>query len=137
MMCAFGDAETWRRLGEGMTSKLRINVLVLAAAAAAFVVPPTVLTAADGPGDPVKGEQVYAAQKCSVCHKINGKGGPSGPDLSTIGVKRDAAWLAKYLPNPAVLDPKKPPKIKMTPTKAKGQDLDDLIAYLLTLKVKK
>jgi cytochrome c2 len=91
----------------------------------------------DGPGDPVNGAKVYLAQKCNVCHKINGTGGPMGPDLSTIGLKRDAAWLAKYLPNPAVLDPKNPPKMKMTPTKVKGQELDDLIAYMVSLKVKK
>ena len=120
-----------------MKSQIRVGVWVVAVAAAACVVSPPVVTAAGGPGDPVKGAQVYVAEKCSVCHKINGTGGPIGPDLSTIGVKRDAAWLAKYLPNPVVLDPKKPPKMKMQPTKAKGQDLDDLVAYLLTLKVKK
>ena len=119
-----------------MKSKMTVSVLVVAAAAA-FVVSPTIVTAQGGPGDPAKGAKVYAALKCSVCHKINGTGGPMGSDLSTIGVKRDAAWLAKYLPNPVVLDPKNPPKMKMPPTKAKGQELDDLIAYLLTLKVKK
>ena len=112
-------------------------ILVVAAAVAAFVVSPAVITAAGGPGDPVKGAQVYATLKCNVCHKINGTGGPVGPDMSTVGVMRDAAWLAKYLPNPVVLDPKNPPKMKMPPTKAKGQDLDDLVAYMLTLKVKK
>ena len=85
-------------------------------------------------GDPVKGMKVYADQKCATCHTATGK---IGPDLSAIGTKRDAAWLAKYLVNPTTLDPKNPPKVKMQPTKAKGQDLDDLIAYLLTLKGKK
>jgi mono/diheme cytochrome c family protein len=87
-------------------------------------------------GDPVKGMKVYADQKCATCHKINGTGGPL-VDLSAIGAKRDAAWLAKYLVNPTTIDPKNPPKIKMKPTTAKGQDLDDLIAYLLSLKGKK
>lgn len=120
-----------------MKSQLSVIGLVVAVAAAAFATSPTAVTAAGGPGDPVKGAQVYATLKCNVCHKINATGGSVGPDLSTIGVKRDAAWLAKYLPNPVVLDPKKPPKMKMPPTKAKGQDLDDLVAYMLSLKAKK
>ena len=31
-----------------------------------------------------KGEQVYAAQKCSVCHSIAGKGGKQNP-LDGVG----------------------------------------------------
>ncbi|HEX5069265.1 MAG TPA: cytochrome c [Vicinamibacterales bacterium] len=89
------------------------------------------------PDDPVKGMKVYADQKCSTCHAINGAGGKLAPDLGAIGAKRDAAWLAAYLANPTTLDPKKPPKIKMKPTTAKGADLDDLVAYLLSLKGKK
>jgi len=119
----------------------RLNVSVSVAAIAFVAIAmsgaPSAAEAPAGPGDPVNGAKVYLAQKCNVCHKINGTGGPMGPDLSTIGLKRDAAWLAKYLPNPVVLDPKNPPKMKMTPTKAKGQDLDDLIAYIVSLKVKK
>lgn len=88
-------------------------------------------------GDPVKGQQVYVAEKCSVCHKIGEAGGKTGPDLTSIGTKRDAVWLAKYLPAPTPIDPKNPPKIKMTAAKAKGQSLDDLVAYLMTLKGKK
>jgi cytochrome c2 len=83
-------------------------------------------------GDPVKGQKVYEAQKCSVCH--NGK---MAEDLSSIGTKRDAAWLAKYLVNPTPLDPKNPPKVKMVAVKVKGQELDDLVAYLASLKGKK
>jgi mono/diheme cytochrome c family protein len=85
-------------------------------------------------GDPVKGKQVYlsANPKCSACHKIGDSGGKLGPDLSTVGTKRDAAWLAKYLPNPKITDPKN----KMPPVKATGKDLEDLIAYLVSLKGK-
>lgn len=68
---------------------------------------------------------------------MNGKGVKLAPDLGSIGNKRDAAWLAKFLPNPTPLDPKNPSAVKMLPVKLRGQDLDDLIAYLLTLKARK
>lgn len=81
-------------------------------------------------GDKVKGEKVYNDAKCSVCHKIGTKGGKMGPELTKVGATRDLAWLIKYLANPKAENPKN----KMPAVKAKGADLDDLIAYLLSLK---
>lgn len=80
-------------------------------------------------GDPVNGLKIYTAQKCSLCHKIGATGGKLGPDLSAVGAKRDALWFAKYLVNPKIVDPKN----KMPAVKVKGQELDDLIAYLHSL----
>ena len=59
-------------------------------------------------------------------------GGRFGPELTTVGERRDAAWLLKYLPKPQASDPKN----KMPPVAVKGQDLDDLVAYLVSLKGK-
>ena len=85
-------------------------------------------------GDPVKGKQVYlnSNPKCSLCHTIGASGGKFGPDLSAVGKRRDAAWLAKYLPNPKF----EKPENKMPAVAAKGKDLEDLIAYLVSLKGK-
>jgi len=119
----------------------RVNVVMGILASAIIVVifgaTPRAAGVAAAAGDPVKGEKVYAAANCKTCHQINGAGGKLSGDLSAIGAKRDAVWLAKYLVNPTVLDPKNPPKIKMTPTTVKGQDLDDMVAYLASLKGKK
>ena len=84
------------------------------------------------PGDPVKGKAVFAAQKCALCHTVGSSGGKLGPDLTLVGTRRNAAWLLKYLPKPQAFDPKN----KMPPVAAKGQDLDDLVAYLVSLKRK-
>ena len=42
-----------------------------------------------GAQDAKHGEQVYAAQKCSVCHSVAGKGGKSSP-LDGVGAKLSA-----------------------------------------------
>ena len=85
-------------------------------------------------GNPARGKQVYlnSNPKCSACHSVGASGGKFGPDLTAIGKKRDAAWLAKYLPNPRFFDPEN----KMPAVTAKGKDLEDLIAYLVSLKGK-
>jgi cytochrome c2 len=81
-------------------------------------------------GNKVKGAEVFAAQKCSICHKVSGEGGTMGPELTKIGRTRTKAWLTKYLPNPKFENPKN----KMPAVAVKGPDLDHLIAYLVSLK---
>jgi mono/diheme cytochrome c family protein len=109
------------------TLALNYSSSVHAAAAAPASLPSAVI------GDPVNGLKVFTDQKCAVCHNASGK---LAPDITAVGAKRDAAWLAKFLVSPTP-DPKAPYKIHMQPTKAKGADLDDLVAYLMTLKGKK
>jgi cytochrome c2 len=84
------------------------------------------------PADAVKGKELFATQKCSVCHTVGASGGKLGPDLTAVGTRRNAEWLKKYLPKPQAFDPKN----KMPPVQATGQDLNDLVAYLTSLKGK-
>ena len=108
--------------------------LVLSIGAATMIGATNASARSEAPGDPVKGKQVFLQSnpKCSLCHMVGASGGKFGPDLSAIGKKRDAAWLAKYLPNPKFENPEN----KMPAVTAKGKDLEDLIAYLVSLKGK-
>jgi len=77
-----------------------------------------------------KGEVVFATHQCPICHTIKGKGGTVGPDLSKVGQRRDEAGLKKFLPDPQSVAP----STIMPPFKGSPQELDDLVAYLQSLK---
>jgi putative heme-binding domain-containing protein len=53
------------------------------------------------PGDPVKGERVYAANGCSGCHMIAGRGGLLGPDLSNAGGTQSYDYLREAILKPS------------------------------------
>ncbi|HKF66989.1 MAG TPA: c-type cytochrome, partial [Vicinamibacterales bacterium] len=55
-----------------------------------FVTAPTGVVRADT----VHGERVFSAS-CSSCHRVNGRGGALGPDLSRIGASRSRELLAR------------------------------------------
>jgi mono/diheme cytochrome c family protein len=82
------------------------------------------------------GMMVYAAQKCSVCHSIGGKGMAKGP-LDGIGSKLNADAIREWLVN-AVEAAKKANATRKPPMKSYSslpkEDLDGLVAYMLSLK---
>lgn len=39
-------------------------------------------------------------KRCASCHKINGKGGKVGPELTLVGSQRDAAYIITKLKTP-------------------------------------
>ena len=79
-----------------------------------------------------EGKTLYD-QKCKSCHSIGsdaGKMANVGGKLDGVGSKRDTAWLKAYIADPKSQMPNaKMPKIKLEPAQ-----LDDLVAYMLTLK---
>ena len=81
-------------------------------------------------GSAEKGKEVYDAKKCGLCHTVDGSGGKKGGDLSDVGDKRDAEWLTKYMKDPKSLMP----EAKMPAFKGSDEELQDLVAYLLSLK---
>ena len=83
-----------------------------------------------------KGEQVYAAQKCSMCHSIGEKGNKKGP-LDGVGTKLTAAEIREWMVNPAEMTKKtkaeRKPYMKAY-DKLSKEDLDAVVAYMQSLK---
>jgi len=109
---------------------LRIVVLALAftfAAASAF---------AQGAGAVARGEQVYAAQKCMICHAVAGKGNKNG-SLDGVGAKLSAdeirQWIVAAPDMAAKTNATRKPVMRAFANLPK-EDLDGLVAYLSSLK---
>jgi mono/diheme cytochrome c family protein len=85
--------------------------------------------------DVAKGPQIYAAQKCGICHSIGDRGNKKGP-LDGVGAKLSnadlRAWIvdAKGMTEKTKAD-RKPPMKSYTLAK---DDLDALVAYMASLK---
>lgn len=77
-----------------------------------------------------KGQKVYAEQKCSQCHSINGTGGKSGGNLSKAGATRDFDWLKQFTRAPKSLIP----NAKMPAFQGSREELVAVAAYLASLK---
>ena len=84
-----------------------------------------------------KGQQVYAAQKCSTCHAIAGKGGKANP-LDGVGAKLSADDTKQWIVEPIAMakkagSTKKPPMPKKY-DKLPAADIDAMVAYMQSLK---
>ena len=84
-----------------------------------------------------KGQEVYAAQKCSVCHLIAGKGSKTNP-LDGVGAKLSAEDTKQWITHP-VEAAAKAKSTKKPPMPAKygslpAADIDALVAYMQSLK---
>ena len=84
-----------------------------------------------------KGQEVYAAQKCSMCHAIAGKGGKSSP-LDGVGKKLTAddirAWIVDPVEATAKAKSTKKPPMPAKYGKLPAADIDALVAYMVSLK---
>jgi mono/diheme cytochrome c family protein len=87
--------------------------------------------------DAAKGAQVYADQKCSVCHAIAGKGNAKGP-LDDVGTKLSRDEIREWIVDPAGMTAKhkaaRKPAMPAKYTALPQGDLDALVAYLASLK---
>ncbi|MBI2186594.1 MAG: cytochrome c [Acidobacteria bacterium] len=83
-----------------------------------------------------KGQQVFTAQKCSICHSIAGKGNAKGV-LDGIGSKLSADEIRQWITDAPTMATKakaeRKPPMKAYASLAKDE-LDGLVAYLQSLK---
>jgi len=83
-----------------------------------------------------RGKRLFTESRCTMCHSVEGKGNPKGPQ-DGVGAKLTPAELRRWLVEPKVMAAKakavrKPPMPSFETLKS--EDLDALVAYLATLK---
>jgi mono/diheme cytochrome c family protein len=68
------------------------------------------------------------ASTCVVCHRISGEGGTVGPDLTTVGQRRDLAEIRAIIEDAsAVFGEASMPRFK---DKLTGAQIESLATYL-------
>ena len=86
--------------------------------------------------DGAKGATVFAAQKCTMCHALDGKGNARGA-LDGVGSKLTADEIRQWIVTPAEMTAKakaeRKPAMKAFPNLPK-EDLDALVAFLHSKK---
>ena len=84
-----------------------------------------------------KGQSVYAAQKCSMCHTIGGKGNKANP-LDGVGAKLSEADIRAWIVDPVGMTKKtkstKKPPMPNKYSKLAPAEIDALVAYMASLK---
>ena len=90
-------------------------------------------------GNADHGKQLFADNKCGVCHSIGGTGNKKGP-LDDVGARMSAddirQWITSAPEMAAKAKAERKPPMKAYTALGK-QDVDDLVAYMQTLKAKK
>jgi mono/diheme cytochrome c family protein len=77
-----------------------------------------------------QGKKLVTASGCAGCHKIGGKGGTTGPDLSHVGSRLSSAEIAAKIKNPKA----KNPKSVMPASSRPDKEIAAMAAYLAPLK---
>ena len=82
-----------------------------------------------------KGAEVYAAQKCGMCHSIGDKGNKKGP-LDGVGTKLKEAEIREWMTDAKGMTAKTKATRKpdMKSYALPKDDLDALVAYMQSLK---
>ena len=85
-----------------------------------------------------QGAKVYAEQKCSMCHSIAGKGNKNGV-LDDVASKLKAEEIREWIVDAKGMTAKTkaPRKPLMKSYTLPKEDLDALVAYMMTLKTPK
>jgi mono/diheme cytochrome c family protein len=116
------------------TTRKTIFTMALALAAGMAI---SGLAAAQDAAQIKRGQEVYTAQKCQVCHSIAGKGGKASP-LDGVGAKLSADDTRQWITHPkdaaAKAKSTKKPPMQDKYGKLPAADIDALVAYMQSLK---
>jgi mono/diheme cytochrome c family protein len=130
---------TTRRFGPGMTLTVVVMVTLTMLAMVMMALTAAATSAAGGQdaAQIKRGQEVYAAQKCQMCHSIAGKGGKQNP-LDGVGTKVSAEDIKRWITHPAEMTAKtkstKKPPMPGKYASLPAADLDALVAYMQSLK---
>jgi len=84
-----------------------------------------------------KGQEVYTAQKCQMCHSVAGKGGKASA-LDGVGAKLSAADIQQWITHPkeaaAKASSTKKPPMPAKYASLPAADVDALVSYMQSLK---
>jgi mono/diheme cytochrome c family protein len=96
-----------------------------------------VATSASAQDLKARGENVFADQKCSLCHSIAGKGNAKGA-LDEVGSKLSADDIRNWIVDAKGMTAKTKAtrKPEMKAYTLSKEDVDALVGYLVTLKKK-
>lgn len=85
--------------------------------------------------DSKKGEQLFADQKCTLCHSVGDKGNKKGP-LDGVATKLKPAEIREWITDAKAMTAKTKAarKPEMKAYALPKEDVDALVAYLGTLK---
>lgn len=94
------------------------------------MLPPKALASSDGaPEFAVEAAKLYSKLACAACHRANGEGGKSGPDLNGLLFRRDRAWIEGHFVEPQ----KYSPGTSMPPYRLQPAQMDSMVRWLLSL----
>jgi mono/diheme cytochrome c family protein len=83
-----------------------------------------------------RGQKVYTAQKCQICHSIAGKGNKNGP-LDGVGSKLSVDEIRQWIVDAPAMAAKakatRKPPMKAYPALSKD-DVEALVLYMQSLK---
>jgi mono/diheme cytochrome c family protein len=109
-----------------------------------FQIPTEQVVTAETPAERGKARFFDSATTCILCHAIEGQGGTRGPDLSDVATRAETrveGLAAEEYIRQSILDPQAYIVAGYDPLMPPGlikvigeENLDDLVAYLLTLK---
>lgn len=75
------------------------------------------------------GRRLFREHECLECHKVRGRGGKLGPDLTYVGTRLREEFLREWLADPQGFSK----AAEMPPFVAESGEMDEMIAYLKSL----